>query len=53
MEKLYTVIAEWSNGVKRTFKHLDKLNVIINKAELEMWCEKNKFIKPKFTVIEE
>ena len=47
-----TLIAKWKNGVQREFKNLDKLGVIIEKAELDMWCEKNHFFKPTYEVIE-
>ena len=48
-----TLIAKWKNGVQREFKNLNKLSVIINKAELDMWCEKNHFFKPNYEVIED
>ena len=48
-----TVIAKWDNGVQRVFKNKDKLNVIITKAELDMWCEENHFTKPTYEVIED
>lgn len=48
-----TVIAKWDNGVQRVFKNKDKLNVIITKAELDMWCEENHFAKPAYEVIED
>lgn len=48
-----TLIAKWDNGVQRVFKNLDKLNVIINKAELDMWCEEHRFFKPTYEVIED
>ena len=47
------VIAKWDNGVQRVFKNKDKLNVIITKAELDMWCEENHFTKPTYEVIED
>lgn len=45
-----TLIAKWSNGVQREFRNLDELNIIITKAELNAWCEKNRFQKPVFEV---
>lgn len=47
----FTLIAKWDNGVQRIFENLDELNVIINKAELDMWCDERKFIKPTYEVI--
>ena len=46
------LIAEWSNGVKREFDDLDELNVIINKAELTMWCKEHHYNTPKFIVVD-
>lgn len=50
---MVTLVAKWSNGVKREFPHQDTLNCIINKAELEMWCEENNFEKPTFEEVPE
>ena len=48
-----TLIARWDNGVKREFKNLDKLNAIINKAELDIWCEMNNFKKPMYEIVKD
>ena len=48
-----TLIAKWDNGVQHVFKNKDELNVIITKAELNMWCEENKFKKPTYKIIED
>jgi len=48
-----TLIAKWSNGVQREFKNLNELNVLTTKAELNEWCEKNRFQKPVFEIIAE
>lgn len=50
---MVTLVARWPNGVSREFPHQDRLNCIINKAELEVWCEQNNFVKPTFEEIPE
>lgn len=50
---MVTLVAIWPNGVRKEFPHQDKLNLAINKAEIEMWCEENNFNKPTFEEIPE
>lgn len=50
---MVTLVATWPNGVRKEFPHQDSLNLAINKAEIEMWCEENNFTKPTFEEIPE
>lgn len=50
MEEKTTLVAVWKNGVKKIIPDLDKLNLIIAKAELKMWCEENHYKLPRYMI---